>query len=468
MTEPAPDQIVAEKYRLSRILGRGGMGSVWEGLHTTLGIRVAVKFIDKQYANSEEARTRFENEARAAARLTSKHVVRVYDHGVTEDGSPYIVMEFLEGEPLDQRLERLGRLPPAETATILAQVCRGLTNAHQAGIVHRDLKPENIFLVWDPEDQADVAKVVDFGIAKFEESSGVTSSTRTGLVLGTPYYMSPEQARGFKNLDLRSDLWSIGVIAYRCIVGALPFNGEAMGDLLVKICVDPLPVPSKMAGNVPNSFDDWFVRALTREPEDRFSSAAALAEALLAACGVTQPKGGSGVKLSGVSSAVTNPDASHLSPAPFQERDPRSSTGAPFTQTNGRSLRPARLGKSALIAGLVGVFLTIGILALVTALGKGDAETERGALSSQASAAPEQPKSSVTPGTLPPPVSTGESQPKVEGTKPTPSSGAKPVAASSAVSKPRERANTTRPGAKPASVPHKPASAKSPEDLLGY
>ncbi len=466
MTEPAPDQIVAKKYRLSRILGRGGMGSVWEGLHTSLGTRVAVKFIDKQYANSEEARTRFENEARAAARLTSKHVVRVYDHGVAEDGSPYIVMEFLEGEPLDQRLERLGRLPPAETATILAQVCRGLTNAHQAGIVHRDLKPENIFLVWDAEDQADVAKVVDFGIAKFEESSGVTSATRTGLVLGTPYYMSPEQARGFKNLDLRSDLWSIGVIAYRCIVGVLPFNGEAMGDLLVKICVDPLPVPSKMAGNVPVSFDDWFVRALTREPEDRFSSAAALAEALLAACGVTQPMGASGVKLSGVSSAVTNPDASRLTAAPFQERDPRASTGAPFTQTRGRSLRPARLGKSALIAGLIaGVFLTIGILALVTAVNKGGVES--GASSSQASPAPEQTKSNGTAGSLPAPVSTAESQPKVDVAEPKPSSASKPAAASSAVSKPRERANTTRPGAKPASV-HKPASTKSPEELLGY
>jgi len=467
MTEPAPDQIVAEKYRLSRILGRGGMGSVWEGLHTSLGTRVAVKFIDKQYANSEEARTRFENEARAAARLTSKHVVRVYDHGVAEDGSPYIVMEFLEGEPLDQRLERLGRLPPAETATILAQVCRGLTNAHQAGIVHRDLKPENIFLVWDAEDQADVAKVVDFGIAKFEESSGVTSATRTGLVLGTPYYMSPEQARGFKNLDLRSDLWSIGVIAYRCIVGVLPFNGEAMGDLLVKICVDPLPVPSKMAGNVPVAFDDWFVRALSREPEDRFSSAAALAKALLAACGVTQPMGASGVKLSGVSSAVTNPDTSHLTAAPFQERDPRASTGAPFTQTRGRSLRPARLGKSALIAGLIaGVFLTIGILALVTALGKGG--TEREASVSQASPAPEQPKASVTAGTLPPSVSTAESQPKVEMTEPTPSSGSKPAAVKSAISKPQVRANATHSAAKPATVPHKPASTKSPEDLLGY
>ncbi len=467
MTEPAPDQIVAEKYRLSRILGRGGMGSVWEGLHTTLGTRVAVKFIDKQYANSEEARTRFENEARAAARLTSKHVVRVYDHGVTDDGSPYIVMEFLEGEPLDQRLERLGRLPPTETATILAQVCRGLTNAHQAGIVHRDLKPENIFLVWDAEDQADVAKVVDFGIAKFEESSGVTSATRTGLVLGTPYYMSPEQARGFKNLDLRSDLWSIGVIAYRCIVGALPFNGEAMGDLLVKICVDPLPVPSKMAANVPVSFDDWFVRALAREPEDRFSSAAALSEALLAACGVTQPNGGFGVKHSGVSPAVTNPDASHLTPTPFQERDPRASTGAPFTQTKGHSLRPARLGKSALIAALfAGVFLTIGILALVTALGKGGAES--GAPTSQASPVPEQTKANGTAGSLPHSDSTTGSQPKADVTEPAPSLGAKQAAPSGTVSKPKERANTARLGAKPASAPHKSASTKSPEELLGY
>src|SRR5262245_56439822 len=147
-----PEELVAGKYRLTNLLGRGGMGSVWEGVHTTLGTRVAVKFIENEFADSAEARSRFVNEAIASAKLGSKYVVKVYDHGVSNDGRPYIVMEYLTGEPLEQRLARQGRISLVETATILTQVCRALTKAHDAGIVHRDLKPENVFLVRDEED----------------------------------------------------------------------------------------------------------------------------------------------------------------------------------------------------------------------------------------------------------------------------------------------------------------------------
>jgi serine/threonine-protein kinase len=263
------------------------MGSVWEGTHATLGTHVAVKFIEAEYAESPEARNRFENEARAAAKLRSKHVVEVYDHGLTEDGRPYIVMEYLRGEPLDKRLDRVGRMPPRDAARMVLQVCRALSKAHASGIVHRDLKPENVFLVWDEEDGADVAKVVDFGIAKFADNQLANSSaTRTGSVLGTPYYMSPEQARGLRSVDHRSDLWSVGVIAYRCLVGVLPFEGEAVGDLLVKLCTAPLPVPSQLAPDLPPGFDAWFSKALSREPAGRFSNAAELAESLAAVCGL--------------------------------------------------------------------------------------------------------------------------------------------------------------------------------------
>ena len=264
------------------------MGAVWEGTHTSLGTRVAVKFIDAEYADSPEARSRFENEARAAARLRSKHVVEVYDHGVSDDGRPFIVMEFLQGEPLDKRLDRLNRLPAKETAQIVVQVCRALAKAHAGNIVHRDLKPENVFLVWDDEERTDVVKVVDFGIAKFNDASMTSSSaTRTGSLLGTPHYMSPEQARGLRSVDSRSDLWSVAVIAYRCIVGALPFEGEAVGDLLVKLCTAPIPVPSQVAPDVPPSFDAWFAKALTREPAQRFQTAAQLSESLAAVCGLS-------------------------------------------------------------------------------------------------------------------------------------------------------------------------------------
>ncbi|HEU5073692.1 MAG TPA: protein kinase [Polyangiaceae bacterium] len=279
--EQIPKELVAGKYRLTRLLGRGGMGSVWEGVHNTLGTRVACKFIETEYADSDEARSRFENEARAAASLRSKHVVEVYDHGVAADGRPYIVMEFLQGEPLDKRLERSGRLTVAEAASVITHVARALSKAHSAGIVHRDLKPENIFLVWDDEDSEDIAKVVDFGIAKFTDKSNViSSSTRTGSVLGTPYYMSPEQARGLRTVDYRSDLWSLGVITFRCVTGRLPFEGEALGDLLVKLCTAPVPLPSQLLPGLPPAFDAWMARALSRDPEGRFPDARAMAQAL--------------------------------------------------------------------------------------------------------------------------------------------------------------------------------------------
>ncbi len=286
--EKPPAELVAGKYKLTRLLGRGGMGSVWEGIHASLGSRVACKFIEPEYVDSVDAVTRFENEARAAASLKSKHVVDVYDHGVMPDGRPYIVMEFLEGEPLDKRIEKLGTLNMQQVATIVLQVSRALSRAHRVGIVHRDLKPENVFLVWDDEDQTDVAKVVDFGIAKFTDakSSGISSATKTGSILGTPYYMSPEQARGLKNLDARSDNWSLAVIAYEALTGARPFDGEAVGDLLVRICTtDPTP-PSQINPSLPPALDDWVVRALNRDPNARFQDVTEMAEQLITVAGL--------------------------------------------------------------------------------------------------------------------------------------------------------------------------------------
>jgi serine/threonine protein kinase len=287
--QPPSTSLVAGKYQLLGMIGRGGMGSVWEGRHITLGTKVAIKFIEKEYAQSEEARSRFDNEARAAATIQSKHAIQIFDHGVTDDGKPYIVMEMLEGEPLDKRLERLGRMPLQETARVLSQVCRALNRAHERGIVHRDLKPENIFLVRTQDDDEDVAKVLDFGIAKIRGPAGqsLSNSTKTGAVLGTPYYMSPEQARGLRNIDHRTDLWSLGVIVFKCVTGVLPFEGESLGDLLVKICTTPLPVPSQVLPGLPPMFDAWFARALDRDPSKRFANAQELADALSYACGIS-------------------------------------------------------------------------------------------------------------------------------------------------------------------------------------
>jgi serine/threonine protein kinase len=376
-TAQLPTALVAGKYRLTALLGRGGMGSVWAGLHTTLGTRVAVKFIDAEHVDSPEARHRFENEARAAAALRSKHVVEVYDHGVMEDGRPFIVMEFLDGEPLDRRLERFGRLTAKDTARIVGQVCRALSKAHAAGIVHRDLKPENVFLVWDDEDGADVAKVVDFGIAKFTDSSGASSSaTRTGSVLGTPYYMSPEQARGLRTVDYRSDLWSVGVIAFRCMTGRLPFEGEAVGDVLVKLCTAPIPAPSSFVSDLPPGFDAWLVRALGREPESRFQSASELGRSLGSVCGLTTPlTPNSGEQpVLGTQPLLERPQQSPFAattPSPALTPGP-AQTGAPITQTPAPKTKP-RVGTLAVVALVAFAVLGIGLGAAIKSFGKGEA-----------------------------------------------------------------------------------------------
>jgi serine/threonine protein kinase len=279
-------ELVAGKYELVRLIGSGGMGSVWEGRHVSLNTRVAVKFIEVAHVDNAEARNRFDSEARAAATIQSKYAIQIYDHGLMNDGRPYIVMEFLVGEPLDKRLQRDGRLSLQETARIVSQVSKGLSRAHERGIVHRDLKPENIFLVHDEEDGDQIAKVLDFGIAKIVgDGFSISNNTATGAILGSPYFMSPEQARGLKTIDHRTDIWSLGVIAYKCAVGRMAFEGESVGDLLVKICVGPLAVPSEHNVSLPSTFDAWFFRCLEREPENRFSTVQEAAAELMQIAG---------------------------------------------------------------------------------------------------------------------------------------------------------------------------------------
>jgi serine/threonine-protein kinase len=276
--------IVAGRFRLVRELGRGGMGAVWLAHDASLDTPCAIKFIHAEAAQSTKVRARFEREAKSAAQLRSPNVVQILDHGVSE-GTPYIAMEYLEGEDLEQRLGRMGRLGPAETVAIVSQVARALTRASAAGLVHRDLKPANIFLVRD-EDH-DLAKVLDFGVAK-SNMPGLDGATKTGSMLGTPYYMSPEQTRGTKDLDHRSDLWALAVIVFQCVTGRLPFLGESLGDLLFRIAGDPLPVPSQVAPDLPPAFDAWWARAARRDPAERFQTARELVDALALAFGFAQ------------------------------------------------------------------------------------------------------------------------------------------------------------------------------------
>jgi serine/threonine-protein kinase len=310
--------VVAGRFRLNRLIQSGGMGSVWHATHLGLDIPCAVKFVKGDLLENEDVISRFEREAKSAAQLRSPHVVQILDHGVCE-GTPYIAMELLDGEDLEVRLEKNGPLRPADLHKVMSEVCRALSKAHAMGIVHRDLKPANIYLVRD--DDHEITKVLDFGIAKTRVNELAGSATKTGAMLGTPYYMSPEQAQGTKTVDFRSDLWSLAVIAYQCLTGKLPFESEALGDLLMKIMVAPIPVPSQVA-SVPSSFDRWWAKAASRDAAERFQSAKEFSDSLAVVCGVSQvssviDRSKLHIKPGTLPDAPTEGDAEHAAASPW-------------------------------------------------------------------------------------------------------------------------------------------------------
>lgn len=276
--------IVADRYRVERLIGQGGMGSVWAARHLSLDQMVAIKFIHPKLLGSSQALRRFDNEAKAAARIKSRHAVTVFDHGVAANEQPYIVMEYLEGESLEERVRRLGPRPLSEVAAVVTQAARALEAAHDAGIIHRDLKPENIFLAADRDRGAEayVVKVVDFGIAKMihDEAASGAAATQAGSVLGTPHFMSPESLTGAGPVGVGADIWSLGACAFAAACGRTPFEGDAIGDIVLKVCSQPLPVPSELNPLLPPAFDVWFARACDRQPSGRFQRVDEMARAL--------------------------------------------------------------------------------------------------------------------------------------------------------------------------------------------
>ncbi|WP_437998669.1 serine/threonine-protein kinase [Sorangium sp. So ce185] len=318
-------QVLVGRYRLIRPLSSGSMGTVWRADDLTLGSPVAIKMLGPLYAKDETVRARFYQEAQAAAALRSPHVVQILDHGVDND-VPFIAMELLEGEDLAHRLQRVGPLSPAETARIFADVARAVRKAHDAGIVHRDLKPDNIFLARD--DDREVAKVLDFGVAKTRLYGSEGLGTQAGVLIGTLPYMSPEQAQG-ANVDYRSDLWALGVIAFECVCGRAAITAEAPGAMILEICSDPLPVPSKVARvPVPPAFDDWFLHACSRDPSARFPSATAMVEALREALlpgGEAQEAG----RASLISAPAPAPAAAGAAPSSVPPADAAPASAAP-------------------------------------------------------------------------------------------------------------------------------------------
>jgi serine/threonine-protein kinase len=279
-----PGDLIEGKYRIIRQIGEGGMGAVFEGEALRIHRRIAVKVLFPHAGSGDELAKRFQLEAQAAGRIGSSHIVEVIDLGVLPSGSHFMVMELLDGESLRQRIQGRGRLRPEEIYPIALQLLEGLAAAHNAGILHRDLKPDNVFLVRKPD--GDFVKLLDFGISKFGAGRGPGTSqemslTRTGTLLGTPYYMSPEQASGGKQVDHRADIYAVGVILYEALTGAVPFQADTFNELIFKIVLEQ---PRSALSVVPNA-DPYFVqlveRAMARDPNQRFQSAEELRAALV-------------------------------------------------------------------------------------------------------------------------------------------------------------------------------------------
>ncbi len=274
---PAPGDLFQGKYRIQKLLGKGGMGAVFSADHEGLGQRVAVKFLLAEAAGNEEANARFKQEARAAAQIQNDHVARVVDVS-TDGGLPYMVMEYLDGQDLSQLLEARNTIPPEEACSFLLQAADAIHAAHKAGIIHRDLKPSNLFLA-QRSDGTRIVKVLDFGISKAQNSLGPMSGalTSTKAMLGSPLYMSPEQLRSSKSVDARADIWALGVILYELITGAVPYHGDNLGELFAAILEqDPTPVRQR-SPHVAPELEAVIMKCLQRQAAARYSSVAELA-----------------------------------------------------------------------------------------------------------------------------------------------------------------------------------------------
>ncbi len=433
------------------------MGAVWRAEHLDLGTPAAVKLIDESFAQSPEALSRFRREAQAAASLRSANVVQILDYGIDGE-TPFIAMELLEGESLADRIDRLGRIEPMHCAAILHQVSKALSRAHDMDIVHRDLKPDNIFLVRDGDDE--IAKVLDFGIAKRTGALQTSSdmATRTGSLMGTPYYMSPEQASGRRQVDRRTDIWAFAVIAYECMTGQRPFDDTNLGGLLLSICTEN-PAPASSILVLPSEFDTWFARCTAKDPAMRYETIREAAAELCCVLGVAMPTSrlamqsqsdGTQPRSPLVVQSVTGPWAGSRS------GNSAATPGAVIVPVSGDSVgtlarsinkRPpilllatgtiGALGLASVVVALVWRSLSPGTDG-ASAAASASAESVR--LSSAAAAAEAPPTVSVMPAAVPAPAPTEASV----------------VPASSASAKPTENTSTKSRAPTPVVAPRKP------------
>ncbi len=272
-----PGTVVGERYKLVRKIGEGGIAAVWQGEHLTLGSSIAIKFLHRTGPMQSEASQRFLREARVAASVRHRNVVEIIDFGFAEGEIPYMVMELLEGRSLGSYLEEKGRLPPAEAAQIVAGTLRGLVAVHAAGLVHRDIKPDNVFLVSDPE-EGTFAKLVDFGLSR---RAGRSDMTAEGTLMGTPQYMSPEQAAGSADIDGRTDVYAMGVVLYELVSGRVPFDSDSLAEVLSSVIHERPKSIRELVPDVPEKLEFVIETAMAKDREHRFVDARAMRTSLV-------------------------------------------------------------------------------------------------------------------------------------------------------------------------------------------
>jgi serine/threonine protein kinase len=485
-----PGDLIQGKYRIIRLIGQGGMGAVYEGENVVIARRVAIKILHGILAGDVAVIERFEREAQAAGRIGNDHIIEVLDMGRLDNNDRFMVMEYLDGETLDQRCDRLGVIAETDVYPIVRQLLTGLSAAHAVGIVHRDLKPDNIFILQHKAGNRDFVKIIDFGISKFTAGGANFKMTTTGAIMGTPYYMAPEQAKGGKNVDIRSDIYAVGVVMFRALTGQVPFQADSFNELIFKIALSDTPQVQQIVPGIDVGLNAVVYRAMARNAEDRYQNAAQFRDALdlwAEGRGLTVPGRGSQTSVDRLvsTSAAVELGAGTLptEPAPANTHVPWSNSGV--STPGGKGKRWAIIAAAAL--GAVAVYAFGGETKAPSAENATAAET----LKDSSAATPLQPsmvavsstdavarvdaRSDVAASPAQEPareVSTAEVI--------APSASAKvnvsePVAASSVAKAPRPRpaVRPAKPVApRPAPVEPKPApkpSAKpKPKDVFGY
>ena len=350
--------VLAGKYRAERVLGVGGMGVVVAARHLQLEERVAIKFLLPHLFADQGAVSRFLREARAAVKIKSEHVARVFDVGTLPNGAPYIVMEFLEGGDLTAWLEARGAMRIDQAVDFVLQACVALADAHKVGIVHRDLKPSNLFCVQRSDGQLTI-KILDFGISKVTDVSGSDprmSVTKTSAVMGSPLYMSPEQMRSSKDVDLKTDIWALGIILFELLAGKTPFDGESLPEVAVKVSIEPPPPLRSVRPDAPAALESVVTRCLEKDPRNRYPNVGELAVSL-APFGSGQARGyvERSLAILGGRSASAPPAA--LAPNAVSASSPEVQTAAPLGRTANE--RPNHRKAVAGIAGTLGIAVLV-------------------------------------------------------------------------------------------------------------